>query len=545
MSVVSELEALARRSATPLGRAHALWTLEGLGRLRGELVLAALEDQSPLVREQAIRLSEQVASARVRQKLLEMTADPDERVLFQLVCTLGTNVDQRAFAALTNITLAHIEDSWFQIAALSAAPVAGPAWLRAVVRQPGFLSSASTGKEDFLKRVASIVGAKHDDREIDILLAAVRRPTGTDWWRTATLTGLAAGIQHGSRKQTALSAAAQATLSELLGASPKVVSAALDVIETTASFDLPRLHTAIEHSAAVARSENTLLEVRVNVVRLLGLDRSNSFLALFDELLVPQQPTEIQRAAASSLLAHGGAAAIGILISKWKDLPVPVSEAVWNTFSQNTELLNLLLDATEAGKIAPFVLSVARVSQLLRHNDEGVRKRAKTLFAEVASDRQKIISSYHDAASRRGDAARGQEVFRRVCSGCHRIGDIGSEVGPDLVNLGGRLTKGYLLTQILDPNASIAAGYEEYIVETGDGGTISGVLAEDSATSVTLRRKEGHQDTVLRKNIARMRASTVSAMPEGHEREINAQQMSDLLEYLQSLGSAPVQKAAK
>jgi putative heme-binding domain-containing protein len=120
-----------------------------------------------------------------------------------------------------------------------------------------------------------------------------------------------------------------------------------------------------------------------------------------------------------------------------------------------------------------------------------------------------------------------------------------SEVGPDLVNLGGRLTKGYLLTQILDPNASIAAGYEEYIIETADGGTISGVLAEDSATSVTLRRKEGHQDTVLRKNIARMRASTVSAMPEGHEREINAQQMSDLLEYLQSLGSTAAQKAAK
>ena len=67
-------------------------------------------------------------------------------------------------------------------------------------------------------------------------------------------------------------------------------------------------------------------------------------------------------------------------------------------------------------------------------------------------------------------------------------------------------------------------------------------MAEDSATSVTLRRKEGHQDTVLRSNIARMRTSTVSAMPEGHEREINSQQMSDLLEYLQGLGSVPAQR---
>jgi len=207
---------------------------------------------------------------------------------------------------------------------------------------------------------------------------------------------------------------------------------------------------------------------------------------------------------------------------------VPVSESVWNAFLRKTEHLNQLLDAIETGKLPPASFNVARVNQLLRHSDEGVRKRAKTLFAEVAGDRQKIIAGYHEAASRRGDIARGKEVFRRVCSGCHRIGDMGSEVGPDLVNLGGRLSKGNLLTQILDPNASIAAGYEEYFIETADGRAINGILAEDSATSVTLRRKEGHQDTVLRSNIARMRTSTVSAMPEGHEREIVVGDLADI-----------------
>jgi putative heme-binding domain-containing protein len=122
---------------------------------------------------------------------------------------------------------------------------------------------------------------------------------------------------------------------------------------------------------------------------------------------------------------------------------------------------------------------------------------------------------------------------------------MGSEVGPNLVDLGGRLTKGNLLTQILDPNATIATGYEEYVVETTDGRTITGILAEDSSTSITLRRKEGHEDTLLRSSIARMRTSTVSGMPEGHEREINSQQMSDLLEYLQSLSSASAQTNTK
>lgn len=580
-SVVPQLEELSRQSDAPQGRAHALWTLEGLGRLSAEQVLAALADRSPLVREQAIRLAEEfmplvenkrpplekgglqggskgrgsirphhkalllqggTAPAKIREKLLAMTGDPDDRVLFQLVCTLGTNVDEPAFAALTKIALARIEDSWFQIAALSAAPVSGSAWFRALSRQPGFSSNPSRGKEDFLRRAAAIVGAKRDNREIETVLAGLNRPIGADWLRVATLAGLAEGMQHGGRRQVALSRAAQTTLSELLGTSPTVASAALDVIEQSAPFDLPRLRTEIQRSAAVARNEKTPLEVRVNAVRLQGLDRSDSSLRLLDQLLVPQQPTTIQRAAANSLLTRGDATSAGILIKKWREFPVPVSEAVWNGVLRNTPHLSLLLDAIEGGKIQPFSFNVARVNQLLRHSDEGVRKRAKTLFAEVASDRQKVIASYHDAASRRGDVGRGRQVFRRVCSGCHRIGDMGSEVGPDLVNLGGRLTKGNLLTQILDPNATIAAGYEEVVIETSDGRTITGILAEDSATSLMLRRKEGHQDTVLRNNIARMRTSAVSAMPEGHEREINSQQMSDLLEYLQNLGSASAQK---
>jgi putative membrane-bound dehydrogenase-like protein len=585
VSVVPQLEALVGQSATPQGRAHALWTLEGLGRLEAEQVLISLMDQSPLVREQAIRLSEEfmplvrnerplldkgkpkrgkegrsslkraktgttalsrdVSSAKIRQKLLEMTGDPDDRVLFQLLCTLGTNVDEPVFAALAKITLANIEDSWFQIAALSAAPVSGSAWLQAVQREPGFLSSPSRGKEDFLRRAASVVGAKQDSRETAAVLAAVSCPTGADWWRVATLAGLSEGIQRGGRKQVSLLPAAQATLSGLLDASPKVVSAALGLIEKAKPFNSPSLHTAIQRAAAVARSEKTPLEARVNAVRLLGLDRSSGLLTLLDQLLVPQQPTEIQMAAAHALLIRGDPAAARILIDKWKDFPVPVSEVVWNAFLRNSNELDLLFDAIEADKLQAFSFNVVRVNQLLRHSDHGIRKRAKLLFAEVVSDRQKIISSYHDAASRRGNVTRGKAVFRRVCSGCHRIGDMGSEVGPDLVNLGGRLTKGNLLTQILDPNASIAAGYEEYVIETTVGRTITGILIEDSTTSVTLRRKEGHQDTVLRNNIARIRTSTVSAMAEGHEREITQEQMSDLLEYLQNLGSESAQEGTK
>jgi putative heme-binding domain-containing protein len=95
-----------------------------------------------------------------------------------------------------------------------------------------------------------------------------------------------------------------------------------------------------------------------------------------------------------------------------------------------------------------------------------------------------------------------------------------------------------LLSSILDPNANIAPGYEEYLVQTIDGRILTGVIANQNATSVTLRRNKGDEDTILRPAIADMRVLTVSAMPENLEEGISVEQMSGLLEYLKTAGGA-------
>jgi putative heme-binding domain-containing protein len=114
-------------------------------------------------------------------------------------------------------------------------------------------------------------------------------------------------------------------------------------------------------------------------------------------------------------------------------------------------------------------------------------------------------------------------------------------VGPDLASVTNR-TREDLLLQILDPNAYITPGYEEYIMETTDGRLITGVIAKETATSVTLRRSEGEEDTLLRSNIASLRSSSVSLMPENLETGITLQGMADLLQYLKSLGTIPSQR---
>ena len=77
--------------------------------------------------------------------------------------------------------------------------------------------------------------------------------------------------------------------------------------------------------------------------------------------------------------------------------------------------------------------------------------------------------------------------------------------------------------------------YINYLLMTTDEQVLSGIIVSETATSVTLRRPGGEEDTILRKNIKALQSTALSLMPEGLEAGIDAQQMADLLRFLQTL----------
>ena len=91
------------------------------------------------------------------------------------------------------------------------------------------------------------------------------------------------------------------------------------------------------------------------------------------------------------------------------------------------------------------------------------------------------------------------------------------------------------MIHILDPNREVQANYTQYIVETNDGRAVSGFIVTESPASITLKRTEGVQETLLRQNIKTVTSNQLSLMPEGLEQIIDQQQMSDMLAYLLSL----------
>ena len=89
-----------------------------------------------------------------------------------------------------------------------------------------------------------------------------------------------------------------------------------------------------------------------------------------------------------------------------------------------------------------------------------------------------------------------------------------------------------LLTDILDPNREVAPDYVALTVATRQGIVVSGLLADETSTTLKLRRAEGIEETILRAEIDELRSTGRSLMPEGLEQTINPQEMADLIAFL-------------
>jgi putative heme-binding domain-containing protein len=93
------------------------------------------------------------------------------------------------------------------------------------------------------------------------------------------------------------------------------------------------------------------------------------------------------------------------------------------------------------------------------------------------------------------------------------------------------------MIHILDPNREVAANYVNYAVVTKDGRTLSGLIAEESAGAVTLKRAEGATDVVPRGQIEEIASTGLSLMPEGLDQGIEPQGLADLIAFIRSAGS--------
>jgi putative heme-binding domain-containing protein len=114
---------------------------------------------------------------------------------------------------------------------------------------------------------------------------------------------------------------------------------------------------------------------------------------------------------------------------------------------------------------------------------------------------------------------------------CHRSGDKGNEVGPNLETVR-QWDAEKIMANILDPNREVAPNFVSYEIEMKDGASLSGIIVSETAGSISLKRSDGIQETVLRQNIQKISSSGLSLMPEGLEAAIQPEDMADLVSFL-------------
>ncbi len=135
----------------------------------------------------------------------------------------------------------------------------------------------------------------------------------------------------------------------------------------------------------------------------------------------------------------------------------------------------------------------------------------------------------------KGDAERGRVLFLATttqCKNCHKVGDEGTALGPDLTSIGKARTKAELLESLLEPSLRVEPQYVQYNVATKSGRTVSGLLVRRDAHEVVLRDAQNQEVRLKAEEVERLDASRQSLMPEGLLRDLTAQQAADLLEFL-------------
>lgn len=528
--IAPSLEKVARHATSPLGRLHALWTLEGLGQLQPELIEEALKDPVPGVRENAIRLAELHLDRTpdLSNALFHLQDDPDAKVRFQLLCTLGSVSTPEALQVRNNLLFKDINDEWVQVAALSGAAAQTASLLNMVLdryRQevPAYAS--------LVQRLSAMIGASEKPA---IMHQLVQKATtrGTVAWQAPLLEGLAQGLEN--RKAPAVVDADRALLLKTFFETPHagLRNASLQLLTAVGLPGGALKKAAVTKAASIASDARQAEEKRVAAIRLITLDNPVPYTGLLKSLIAPREQSSVQIAALQTLSAIPGTTAPQFLLQQWTSLTPEVQDAAMNCFLEDTTGIALLLNAIEKGSVQPASVGWHRSVSLMAQPNLRLREQARRLLTKGEEDRIKVNKAYQRALSMKGNPEKGKAVYLQNCSSCHQIrGTMGVSFGPDLGTIH-NWSADAIMANILAPDLSISSGYDLWTVRLKNGATLQGIIASETTTSLTLKNAARVTRTINRTDIQSLKPLNMSAMPAGLEKQIDHQQMADLLAFL-------------
>jgi putative heme-binding domain-containing protein len=139
----------------------------------------------------------------------------------------------------------------------------------------------------------------------------------------------------------------------------------------------------------------------------------------------------------------------------------------------------------------------------------------------------------------KGDAARGALVFKKAelgCVTCHRVGNEGGTLGPDLNNIGSAQPLDFIIGAVLEPTREIKEGFETRLVTTKDGRAVTGYRRAGAADELVLWDAATQRDVKLKLADVADNKPLASLMPAGLVDRLTREELRDLFRYLGGLG---------
>jgi putative membrane-bound dehydrogenase-like protein len=520
-AAVPLLIAALKDAQSPVTRLHALWSLHGLDAVDKDAIRQAIADPHPGLREHALRVASAIDSHQ-HIRLIPTTTlagraeDPAIRVRLQAALALGDRCrdEPEAMHALALIRDRDAADPWMRLAILSGLADSAVSFILSFHGSP-----SAAGQAQLLSQTAAIIGVRRRSIELAILLRMIvalvdrREPAlaGLDLSTDALnmLAGLAEGLERSGPP-----------LSAVIAAPPLELKPHLKEIE--------KLWPAAK---ALAVSDRPVAE-RLVALDVMARGRPDLAEEIVPSLLLVNQPVEIQAAAARAV-ARAGRPTLGAkALALWNDLALGTRRELQAALAGSPLLAEPLIKALEQKSIAASELDASTREALNRLSDPTLKSRASAILARFAPpQRSAVLERYQAALKLEGDGRRGAALFDKHCQTCHQLQGRGHKVGPDLSGIAGRAPEA-LLVDILDPNKEVAPDFVTLTVATRRGQVLSGLLAEESATTLKLRRADAIEETLLRSEIDEIRSTAQSLMPEGLEQNLSMQDLADLIGFL-------------
>jgi putative heme-binding domain-containing protein len=505
---MAPLLALAKKSVRPAVRVQTLSVLDGLQRLNSDAVTAALADDDLSVRANALRLSEQFLP-QISPAVSRLAGDTDAKVRFQFTLTLGEWNDPRAGELIGEAAVASLKDPWMRAAVLSSASKFPVPVLASILQ-----GSPDSPERTMLIRglVSTAVQSRPVDGIDDLLgMVAPGDSEVLEVWRLKALTSLIDELSRKGISLEALSRSAKPPVKDAIERIEKSFTTAYSVVKSAPAGEAQR-EAAIEF---ISRSSHT--------------EESLPWLASW---LTPGTPLSLQTAAVAAMARTARSEVPVHLLKSWAQLSPAIRNHIIATLLSRDDWSERLVSAVENGTVATRELSLTDRQRLLKTGDTQLRERSERLFSSASgASPTEAIARYAAVQSLNGDPENGAAIFEKNCASCHALAGKGHAVGPDLAAYRAKPAGDFVLA-ILNPSAAIEPRFINYQVETRDGRSLSGIVRSETANSLIVWQNGGIEETILRRDIASMRASTVSLMPEGLEQNIGPQEVADLLAWM-------------